>query len=175
MSFLRIAWLGGGPDPSIALAADTGDDTPIPMDGFVHPVFNLPGGQGTDAGDAQVTATDAEGVYRLRMFLNAAATWTITFTNNDASAHGLVWVVADSDEDSEQPWIHVAVPNAPSAEITFVAVAGDRRKTRDIEISNFGTGPVTVDGFTPAITAPFGASTFPVALGPTRRVRHESG
>src|SRR5262245_44953407 len=100
--FVRIAWIGGGPDPAITLAADTGDDTPIPMDRFVHPVFNLPGGLGSDIGDGQVLPTDAAGVYLLRIFLNAAATWTIGFTNNDTKAHSIVWVVADSEAEAQQ-------------------------------------------------------------------------
>ena len=165
-NFVRISWLGGGPDPSIALAADAGDDTSIPIDGAVHPVFNRPGGQGGHVGDAQVARTSVPGVYLIRLFLNAAATWAITFANNDARAHGVVWVVADSDDDSQQPWIHLTVAGVASPEIRFSAVAGGPQLRHDIEVTNFGTGPITVTGFNPPITAPYGAATFPVTIGP---------
>jgi hypothetical protein len=166
---IRIAWIGGGPDPLVILKADNGGETPIPIDGQAHPVMTSPGETGIDAGDALLDAP-VSGVYRLRIFSNATADWEINFKNSDAVPHGVTWVVADSDDDSMQPWIHAAVASESSANLDFNAVAGEHLE-KQLVIANFGTGAATVSSVTPAISLPFTISGLPAALPPVASLR----
>lgn len=163
-TFIRIAWRpAGGPDPSVTLKADGGDETAIPIDGMTHFVLTA---NGLDAGDA-ILEPALNGVYRLRIFLQTAATWQINLKNNDAVGCTLTWVVADSDNESQQPWIHATFRNAVPAAVAFDANVGQRVEER-IDIKNFGTGPLGVGGLTPAIAAPYAISGLPVTLGPNQ-------
>jgi hypothetical protein len=130
---IRIAMLGGGPDPTISLKANTGDEVPIPIDGFTHAVYTLPGGMPPDAGDAELAAP-VNGVYLLTIFLSAAATWQIRINNNDmAAAHGFTWVVADTDNESRQPWINTT----PTGSFNVFSGQAD---TFAVHVTNSGTG-----------------------------------
>lgn len=166
---IRIAWISGGPDPTLTLKVDGGDETPVPIDGMTHPVMTGPAGGGIDAGDALLDQP-VEGVYRLRIFLHATANWAISFRNNDAVPHALTWVVADSEDDSKQPWIHAAVSTASHANLEFETGVG-KHEEKQLKISNFGTGGATISGITPAISSPFTLSGLPAAVPPVAKVR----
>jgi N-acetylneuraminic acid mutarotase len=116
-------------------------------------------------------------VYLLKVVIQIAGTrlW-LRMTNTtgtepeDDEPRRLVWVVADSERESRQPWIQVTSRFGNPAEIKFDTFVGQMGATAlPLQITNFGTGPLTVVGVTPALPAPFTVLDLPVTIGPNAR------
>jgi hypothetical protein len=125
------------PDPTIRLMADSGDPVDIPAN-TVGAIFNRPGGSGTEVADVRLLNTEGD-VYGVRVkILHPGSSWRIQIVNRDpTSAHGFVWVVADSDAEAHQPWIDIA------ATLNFGAEPG-QVVTKVLRIDNRGTAPLEI-------------------------------
>ena len=110
----------------------------------------------------------ADNVYLLKVFIEIDAT-TLSIQINSAG-HDFVWVAADSDADSKQPWIQLSPATLP-----FGALINQTESTtvRSLQINNRGTGPLTVTNILPALAAPYhlnplglASSGLPVTVNP---------
>jgi streptogramin lyase len=103
---------------------------------------------------------EARGVFRLQIFKDAGnpISWQLKFRNPSANATmRLMWVVADTDPGSQQPWITV---NAPS-EVLLDARPGEQ-VTATMQVVNHGTGPLTIsDAVGPTATPGLRISELP--------------
>lgn len=102
-----------------------------------------------------------DNVYLLKVTIEIAGTrlW-LRITNTTGSDRQFVWVVADSDGDAQQPWIHTT----PAA-VAFKSLGG-AVPAQPVVISNRGTGPCAVGATGPALAAPYTLSGLPVMVGP---------
>ncbi len=124
----------------------------------------LDGTNATDAASAYFFPPHANNVYLLKVVINiAGTTLKIRITNNTAANRDFVWVVADSDADSQQPWI-----NATPATLVYNALVNQASSltTLTVSIQNRGTGSLTVSSFTPALPANYTASGLPLTVIP---------
>lgn len=124
----------------------------------------LDGTNATDAASAYFFPPHANNVYLLKVVINiAGTTLKIRITNNTAANRDFVWVIADSDADSRQPWI-----NATPAALVYNALINQAASltTLAISVGNSGTGSLTVSSFTPALPASYTASGLPVTVLP---------
>ncbi|MER2626763.1 MAG: vWA domain-containing protein [Accumulibacter sp.] len=124
----------------------------------------LDGTNATDAASAYFFPPHANNVYLLKVVINiAGTTLKIRITNNTAANRDFVWVVADSDADSQQPWI-----NATPATLVYNALINQASSltTLTVSVQNRGTGSLTVSSFTPALPANYTASGLPVTVLP---------
>jgi hypothetical protein len=122
------------------------------------------GVNGTPAASAYFNPPHVNNVYLLKVIIDiAGTTLKIRITNNTAVARDFVWVAADSAADSQQPWIH-ATPNA----LNFTALINQTsdETAQSIQITNRGTGPLSVTAVSPAIAAPYTISGLPVNVDP---------
>lgn len=173
--FIRMVKLGTGcaasgpPHPRIRLRAGAGDLTtvfdpvgpPVVAAGTSTPIFNGPGGTGTEVANA-IVSVEANDVYLIRVFIfQAGSAWQVEIRNNDlVNAHGFTWVVADADAPTQQPWIDAGTALAFNV-ITAQAVP------LSFQVANLGTGALTVGdsvGFSPG--AGFAVTTVPPAVNP---------
>ena len=165
---MRLVQLGAGAtDPHVVFKADTGDEVEVSPNGFPFAIFNLPGGLGgggTEVLDVEMTLDDpVHKVYKLALFFQAAASFSIRIKNPDlAASHDYTWVVAVDDPTSQQPWIDVEPGlvidiTKPTTLIWDVLINGSEGES--VQIMNKGTGPFTVSSVTPALPMAF-------ALGP---------
>jgi len=110
-----------------------------------------------------------DNVYLLKVAIEIPGTklW-IRISNTTGAARNFVWVVADNDAETRQPWVHATYRDAAPAEITFNASVGQTsaEPAQPIAITNRGTGSLTVSGVNPAIAAPYTMSGLPLTLGP---------
>ncbi|MEI9971365.1 MAG: hypothetical protein WDO73_04515 [Ignavibacteriota bacterium] len=126
----------------------------IPIDGFFHSVFLA---DLSDAGDVSI-APAVGGVYLVTFFLSEATTWQLRIVNTDAAAHTFVWVVGDSDAESQQPWINTA----PTGSYNVFSGQDD---TFAVVVTNSGTGTANlVAGAAPG--AGFVVTTVPLPIPP---------
>lgn len=147
---------GGDPrkiDPNVAINLATA----VPISGGLAPV----------AARAHFTPPYTDNVYRLTVVIDVAGTklW-IRITNTTGIARDFVWVVADNEAETRQPWIHATLGNAVPANIAFEAVTGETRTAQPIAITNRGTGPMTVPTVAPPLGAPYSLTGLPAVLGP---------
>ncbi len=153
--FIRVTMVGAGSQPGIALKADPDPMVPattIAADGFYHTVFT----GGSDAGDCLVEPTG--GVLRITIVLSTAVMWQLQITNTDAAPHGFTWVIADSDAEAQQPWLH-------SPSVGSFNVLSGQADTFAITVSNNGTGPANlVAGVAPG--PGFVVTTVPPPIAP---------
>jgi streptogramin lyase len=130
---------GGPPHPAIRLASGAGAVTEIPLGAGGTEVKDSLDPNTTPAAQATMVA-EADDVYLLTLeVLRSQSQWRIQIGNTDTeAAHRFVWVVADSDAGSRQPWIDVTQPEP------FDTVAGSARP-RNVMIANYGTGKLRFD------------------------------
>lgn len=124
----------------------------------------LDGTNDTTAASAYWAPPYSNNVYLLRVIISiVGTTLKIKITNDTSVARDFVWVVADSDADSLQPWIHVT----PAA-LTYTALVNQAANltAQSLQITNRGTGPLTVTSVTPSIAAPYTISGLPVTRDP---------
>jgi|GEM_PF-4907601 len=116
---------------------------------------------------------ESDGVYLVQILFPLDTTgnsWELQIENTSGSARDFVWVVADSDADSFQPWLDV---RNTGAELPFECGGGhvlvDRPAYGQVQVTNLGTGPLAFTD-TPG---PLGGSDFellsvPIPLGTKR-------
>lgn len=171
MMFIRVAMFGGTTAPLLWVKAGTGE--PVPMadpvtlvpDTLTHAVFRTPGTT-SYVGDVQrVIAGEAPGVFQIRMGFDqdTTETWQLGIGNNDAVSRDFTWVVADSIADTAQPWIVVAPATVP-----YSALVG-QTVNQSVQVSNKGTGTLTIASVNPALPAGFTlGTTLPLAVAPAQ-------
>lgn len=102
MMFIRLTRLNGTASPTVTLKADTG--APVILEAKPQPIFALPG-QGGYSGAAWITS-DGTDILDIWVGLTTATehSWTLGIANGDITDQHYVWVVADSPEQTRQPW-----------------------------------------------------------------------
>jgi hypothetical protein len=158
---IRLTMLGsactppGGAAPTVKLAAMGGST--LTLGAFYDSVFV----GGTDVADARIVS-EPSGVYRVdvQLYDLSVPAWTISFTNNDVTAHSFTWVTATSDSESLQPWINVT-PNT----LAYTALTGQSAIPLSVQVANFGTGPLTIAD-APGASLGSGFTLGPVVPGP---------
>lgn len=178
--FICIAMSGGAPgaQPKFELLAHDPDRPNSSAARPLDPNTNISLATAVGLTD-DVNSTDAalvyfsppfrDNVYLLKVVLEISNTkFWLRITNKTDSARRFVWVAADSDVDARQPWIHATFQGSTPANVRFDATAGQMsaETAQPIVISNFGTGPFTIDGVTPSVQAPYTIAGLPVTLGP---------
>lgn len=90
----------------------------------------------------------------------------------DAEPVHLVWVVADNDEETRRPWIHVTYAGSVPAQVKFDAVSGQTaaQTAQPVQVNNLGTGPLTVTDVSVTRSAPFVVAGIPIQLGPNAKL-----
>ncbi len=134
--FLRVALSADAPAPAVSLQADGGPEVLLTA-GTAQPVQGGPP-ENPQVADATVDAEEG-GVYLVRVFqARAAAEWRVRLRNNDpVQSRRFTWVVADSDAEARQPWLH-----APG-ELAFQAKTGTAQ-TLELPVANCGTGDLRI-------------------------------
>ena len=119
----------------------------------------------TDAATAYFLPPFSNNVYLLKVVIDIAGTTLLMrITNNTADPHDFVWVVADSDANSQQPWIQVA---PTSLAYTALVNQTATQTAQSLQINNRGTGSMTVSTITPGIAAPYAVNSgLPATLPP---------
>lgn len=97
-------------------------------------------------------------VYPLKITIFHPARLRMRITNHFEGAHEFVWVAADTEAGSRQPWMKVS----PSS-MYFNELMIGQTDTSDIAVYNSGTGDLFVNGLTPG-TRPGGF--YSVAINP---------
>lgn len=150
---------GGTPDPTVYLKAGTGGETEVAAAPFLSTVYDTPGTT-TPVADVRI-APEAGNVYRIDVFISApGSTWQLKIRNNDAVARGFTWVVASSDAESRQPWMDVT-----PATVTLQALT-NQALVQAVQISNKGTGDLTISNAIGALGGGFALTTIPAAIPP---------
>ncbi len=115
----------------------------------ILPIYRVSGS--TDpvnfAGVAILDAPEvSQGVFRFRLAAITPVTteWQIAILNNDGVAHDFIWVVANSDDGSKQPWIDIT-----PASYHFETLINDSSQSLDIQVANKGTGPLEISDSLP--------------------------
>lgn len=165
--FIRVVMLGNGcapppgavPPPTFKLKAGAGAEVPVPSGVGVASVFN-------DAASMNYVAAvrmsaEANGVYRIEAFISVfGSAWQLRIENHDAVQRDFTWVVASTDAESLQPWIHVT-----STSLTLEALT-NQTIPKDIEIINKGTGSLGVTNVAGLLAGGFSITTVPPAIAP---------
>ncbi|GGT11715.1 SMP-30/gluconolactonase/LRE family protein [Nonomuraea spiralis] len=163
--WIRIVKVGAGcgpsgpPHPAVRLKADTGDVVEVPIS--PTPVVLLNGPQGSPPAANANMAAEADDVYLVRVtVLRQILKWRLQLVNNDAAARDFVWVVADHNAESRQPWIDLPTT------LDFEVDVGQEAR-RSLQVVNRGTGTLTMgdgEGFQPG--PGFVLSAVPKSIGP---------
>ncbi len=181
-SFIRISMSGAASaaPPQIELQArnptqgTTGSSQIISAMAF--PGQSLTDGfDATDAASAYFLPPYANNVYLLKVVIEIAGTiLSIRITNNTAANRDFVWVVADSDANSQQPWIQVSPASLP-----YSAPRETRQQLRTAQpllINNRGTGTLTVSNIVPALAAPYAVNSgLPAIVPPNPAAARQRG
>jgi hypothetical protein len=119
----------------------------------------------TDAATAYFLPPYSNNVYLLKVVTEiSGTTFLMRITNNTAAAHDFVWVVADSDANSQQPWIQVS---PTSLAYTALENQTATQTAQSLQINNRGTGSMTVSTITPSIAAPYAVNSgLPATVAP---------
>jgi N-acetylneuraminic acid mutarotase len=181
--FIRVAMSGAAcpgvtsaTAPNFYLRADGGDDVLIndhtQPPNQTCPIFRRPGSDPIHyIGDGSAFL-ESHNVFRLVITFNDGAgdyAWQLGIWNNDVSAaRQFTWVVSDTLAGTSQPWVHATYRDAVPAHIKFDALPGQTSTdtAQPIEITNRGTGPVTVTGVSPPIVELFTIAGLPATLHP---------
>jgi hypothetical protein len=109
----------------------------------------------------------ANNVYLLKVaILRDGTTLSLRITNKTGAQREIVWVAADNEAETQQPWLHATLDGSAPIEIAFETEAGDMRSAEPIRVHNFGTGGLTVLGVSPAVAAPYALDIQQATLGP---------
>ena len=175
--FIRIAVsgapVGPGTHPKIELLAhDPAHGSPAPLLDPEAAVSVTTAVQlyddvnATSAALVYFTPPFQNNVYLLKAAVEITGTqFWIRITNTGGVARSFVWVVADSDADSQQPWIHVTANNVAPARLALDVTVG-QPAAAPLALTNFGTASVTVADITPALAAPFTIAGLPQHIAP---------
>jgi hypothetical protein len=167
--FLRFVMSGPTPAspanwPTLLIKCGTGAPTEITA---TYPAGTslLDGTDPTEAASASQFSPDANNVYLVKVFIFIAGNpYQIQIKNNDTLAHDFLMVVAGTLSDSRQPWLDA------TGSVTYDMLAGEAL-AQSVIVNNKGTGPVSVNGFAPALTSPFSFTppamlTLPFTISP---------
>ena len=161
--FIRVAIVASAVAPTLKLAAGAGDAVVVPL-GTTAAIFDGPGSTGNYVA-AAIMEAEANGVYLVTVVLSKlGSAWTLTIVNNDAASREFTFVVADSDADSQQPWIDVATTLAFDALITETGA-------QSLRVFNYGTGALS--GLV-ATASGANAASFAVTVPPATTVNPNS-
>jgi hypothetical protein len=179
VTFIRIAMSGAAapPHPKVELRAVNKGTLTEGAAVTIDPTLDTaPPGKGladgtnpTDAASAYFSPPFTDNVYLLKVpiFISGTAL-KLRITNLTGVQRDFVWVVADSDANSMRPWIHVS----PATRFYNVLINQTASlTTQSVNVSNRGTGPLTVSATTPALPAApvsggFGTSALPLTVAP---------
>jgi hypothetical protein len=167
----------------VTSAAGAGPSTQVPV-GFSTTAIDDGGPSGgTDYGDANLqTLPSNPNVYVLQVVLNQVgstgdpkvdgATWELGIQCPTGTSGRFTWVVADSDTDAQQGWLHLPASLDFNTAIGKPLLVG-RSYPATLRVDNFGTGPLTINipgtalgAFTPTAT-PAGGLTVQAASSTT--------
>lgn len=177
---IRVAILG----PTVPLASNklivklrAIDPSPGPLTPVDNDVTSsaLPGAEIFDGTNPTIAANaiisdEGNNVYLIRVYVHILnRDWEIRFENTDTNKYELTWVVADTDEDSHQPWIHIqenidfdSLGGAFLTNQTFPPPPG-LQPVQEINVQNKGTGPLRITDS----LATIGTSDFEIISVPT--------
>jgi len=173
-SFIRISMLNPGfaNPPHVELRAGNlaAGTTGAPQS--IDPSLVSPPGKGladgsnaTDAASAYWSPPYANNVFLLKVVIDIPGTsLAVRITNDTGAARDFVWVIGDSDVNSQQPWMQLT----PAA-LSFTALINqtDTQTAQPVQITNRGTGQLAVPtAVTPAIAAPYTVSGLPATILP---------
>lgn len=127
----------------------------------------ISGGLSPAAARAHFTPPYVDNVYPLTIAIEVPGTklW-IRITNSTGTPRDFVWVVADNDAETHQPWVHATLGNVVPVNIAFEAIIGEAKTAPPITIINRGTGAMTVVTVAPPLGAPYSLTGLPATLGP---------
>lgn len=153
--FLRLIALGppipAGNEPSVLLTVGAaGTETEVLPGG----PFNTPVSDGSDPGAVSARLNiDDNNMYVLEMTVYTAVNtgWQIRIRNRDTEERRFTWVVASSDAESRQPWVHAETATlnfdqetAGGMTVERFHLTGETSLPRSILVHNFGTGEAQI-------------------------------
>lgn len=107
-------------------------------------------------------------VYFLKIIIfSPSTTFEIRIENNSAAAWEIVWVEADTDDGSQQPWIDVT-----PAELNYNHLITES-DTQAITVTNKGTGAFNITGLNPTLGTGFSLpmpSPLPATVAPNNSI-----
>lgn len=161
--FIRIA-VGGlinAHPPQFFLTAGTGAEVQAILNLYVSP-FPTPNMVGVEEAADVILTNVASGIYLLTFTLYIATSWVLRIVNADpVNPQTFVWVVGDSDAESQQPWINVT-RTLPGYSVKVFA---GQAENISLSVANYGTGTANlVAGTTPG--PGFAVTTVPPPIPP---------
>ena len=157
-------------DPTSAVGPTAQLIDPATANSIATAVQLFDGVNSTGAALAYFSPLAGNNVYLLKVAIEIPGSrlW-LRITNGNAVSCGYVWVVADSDEDSKQPWLHVtseSFPGSPPAIVldAYVGQGSDLNAT-PLTIANLGSGDLTVANSEPQLPAPYVLKGLPITIG----------
>jgi hypothetical protein len=146
--FIRVVMLGtgcsasGAADPGLLLSINGNPAVNVTIDTpDVASLRTNPADPATEVANAKAFA-ESNDVYRIEVYAFADLTpytMQLQIHNNDAAARDFTWVVASTDPESLKGWI-----NVPLATLDVQALISQPATTHVIQVSNRGTGPLTI-------------------------------
>ncbi len=176
-SFISIAMNGPAPATPIQVQVEasnstqgtTGAPVTVTATSIATAQALSDGFNATEAAAAYFDVSSVPNVLLLKVVsFISGTTLSILITNSSGAALSFVWVVGDSDSESQQPWL-----NLTPATLSFNALINQGPGVADLSfvIANYGTGTGTITGFTPALAAPYSpVGTPPTSVAPNQSV-----
>ena len=165
--FIRIAMSGTAPmsgdEPTVRLQATDPvgmtPGTPVPITAISPPGDPIYDGDNpTEVAYAHIADPDANNVYLVKVIVvTPGRIWHIQIKNEDSSPREFTWVVADSDAESQQPWLYV------QGGLVYEALT-DQSIPLDLQVENKGTGALEITPPVPGLD--FSVSPTPVSIDP---------
>jgi hypothetical protein len=136
--YLRVVQIDGdpaAPPPGLGLAAGAGPASDVGT-------ASTPVADGPGAPVALATRTDEADALTLVEVevLQPGRPWQLQIVNRDSQHHRYVWVVADTDDGTRQPWLDL-----PTAAVALEVTVGETSPPQDLPVANHGPGPLRLD------------------------------
>ena len=135
-----------GAAPTLSLRAGTGDPVQINVGAADALIYNTPGENPLDlvAGANIVDNGAPNDVFLIDVTVfSVGSPWEVHILNNDSNPRDFVCVVADSESETEQPWLNVA--DGLDYDTLGQHLTGQDPVDLIVEVANKGTGSLTVD------------------------------
>ncbi len=156
-------------DPSSAGGPPQQEIDPTTATSIAAAVPLLDGVNSTSAALAYYSPDARDNVYLLKVAIEIPGSrlW-LRITNRNSVSCGYVWIVADSDEDSRQPWLHVSsesfTGSPPAIALdAYIGQSADLNAT-PLTIANLGSGDATVTYSEPQLPAPYVLKGLPITV-----------
>jgi hypothetical protein len=159
-TFLRFVILGPVPAdaakrPTLLISAGTGAEVEVST-AFPAMVNIMDGVNTTEAASATRYDADANGVSLVKIFLFIPGSgYRIKIKNNDDQPRAFTLVAAGSLADSRQPWLDAFSPAPAASLILNYKLIVNQSLPQNLMLTNKGTGPLTVTGFSPPLGPEF--------------------